>query len=99
MHLKSFFLLIDKTLSFNLVFSCSIQGAFRFYMCNYHTEKQGTTSGVRKGATVNRNRSSFITKLEGGKKKVQHSPLGVQINLWLSIQSAGSPDCKAGMKV
>lgn len=69
-------------------------------MCNYHTEKQEATSGVRKGAMVNRNRSSFISKLEGGKRKsTTFTPGCANQYLLHSIQNAGSPYYKAAMNV
>lgn len=46
-------------------------------MCNQNTKKQE----VRRGATVNRNRNSFVSELEGGKKKAPHSHLGVQVDV------------------
>lgn len=73
----------SKTLSYNLVlFFYKIQKCSAFRSTITILQKQGTTSGRRKGATVNRNRSSFIYKLEGGKRKVQHLHLGVQISIY-----------------
>lgn len=69
-------------------------------MCNYHTEKQGATSGVRKGAVVNRNRSSFISKLKGGKRKsTKFTPGCANQYLLHCIQNPGRPYYKAAMNV
>ena len=69
-------------------------------MCNYHTEKQGATSGVRKGAMVNRNRSSSISKLKGGKRKsTTFTPGCANQYLLHSIQNPGSPYYEATMSI